>query len=122
MVVNQFTVAIVAGTLLPYLAARDRRLLAPENDDKLSDNDSVDEEDREVEILREQVRQWKLEASREGKSLKLPTMPFMLRNIWTSAMILFFVIMMSTIFIDKVWQATIAIALVGICWAVACWV
>jgi solute carrier family 45, member 1/2/4 len=116
------TVAIIAGTLLPYLAARDRRLLAPENDDKMSDDDSIDEEDREYEILREQVRQWKLEASREGKSLKLPTMPFMLRNIWSSAMVLFFFIMMSTIFIDKVWQATIAIALVGICWAVACWV
>ncbi|OWZ61396.1 hypothetical protein AYX15_06378 [Cryptococcus neoformans] len=29
---------------------------------------------------------------------------------------------MSTFFITKVWQATVMIALVGICWAIACWV
>lgn len=49
-------------------------------------------------------------------------MPFMLRNIWTAGLVLFGLVMMSTFFIRKVWQATIAIALVGICWAIACWV
>lgn len=46
----------------------------------------------------------------------------MLRNVWTFALVLFFVLMMSTFFITTVWQATVMIALVGICWAVACWV
>lgn len=36
-------------------------------------------------------------------------------------MVLFFVLMMSTFVITKVWQATVMISLVGICWAVACW-
>jgi solute carrier family 45 protein 1/2/4 len=117
------SVAIVAGTLLPYLAARDRRLLAPEQDERTGgERDDIDEEQAEYDRIREMVRQWKMEAAREEKPLKLPTMPFMLRNIWTSAMLLFFVLMMSTMFVDKVWQATVVIALVGICWAVACWV
>lgn len=30
--------------------------------------------------------------------------------------------MVSTFFIRRVWQATVMIALVGVCWAVACWV
>jgi solute carrier family 45 protein 1/2/4 len=46
----------------------------------------------------------------------------MLRNVWTAALLLFFVLMMSTFFIVNVVQATIMISLVGICWAVACWV
>jgi len=46
----------------------------------------------------------------------------MLRNIWTAALILFGVIMMSTFFITTVTEATIAVSLLGICWAVACWV
>ena len=46
----------------------------------------------------------------------------MLRNIWTSGLLLFAAIMGSTFFITTVWQATVAIALVGICWAIACWV
>lgn len=58
----------------------------------------------------------------------------MLRNIWTAGLVLFGLIMASTFFITKVWQvsltltypadakATVAIALVGICWAIACWV
>lgn len=37
-------------------------------------------------------------------------------------MLLFAAITFSTFFITKVWQAIIAISLVGICWAVACWV
>ncbi len=62
--------AIFAGTLLPYLAARDHRLLAPKGEE----NDDADEEaDVEMERIREMVRQWKAEASREGRPLKLPT-------------------------------------------------
>ncbi|ORY25239.1 major facilitator superfamily domain-containing protein [Naematelia encephala] len=114
-------VAIIAGTLLPYLAARDRRLLKPDSE-KDEDDDEEDEEDIELERIREMVRQWKAEAARQGRPLKLPTMPFMLRNIWTAGLVLFAMVMASTFFITKVWQATVAIALVGICWAIACWV
>jgi solute carrier family 45 protein 1/2/4 len=46
----------------------------------------------------------------------------MLRNVWTAALILFFFLMMSTFFIVNVAQASVMISLVGICWAVACWV
>ena len=37
-------------------------------------------------------------------------------------MLLFSLIMISTFFITKVWQAVVAVSMVGICWAVACWV
>jgi len=109
-------VAIVAGTLLPYLASRDHRLLAQSNPDE------EDEGDVELARIREMVRQWKLEAARKGKPLKLPRMPFMLRNIWTAAMLLFAAVMASTFFIHTVAQASVAISLLGICWAVAVWV
>lgn len=73
------TVAIIAGTLLPYLAARDRRLLKPTSE-KLRDGeigieneDEEDEEHVEMERIREMVQQWKAEAAREGRPLKLPT-------------------------------------------------
>jgi len=49
-------------------------------------------------------------------------MPFLLRNIWMGAMLLFSLIAASTFFITKVWQAILAVSLIGICWAVACWV
>ncbi|ORX36430.1 major facilitator superfamily domain-containing protein [Kockovaella imperatae] len=110
-------VAIVAGTLLPYLASRDRRLLGA-----IDAGGETDDEEADLEQIREQVRQWKAESARHGKPLKLPTMPFMLRNIWTAGLLLFAAIMASTFFIRTVWQATVAIALVGICWAIACWV
>jgi hypothetical protein len=68
------TVAIVAGTILPYLAARDHRLLKPESEkvDEDSESDS-DDEDRELTRIQEMVRQWKAEAAREGRPLRLPT-------------------------------------------------
>jgi len=106
-------VAIFAGTFLPWLNQRDRRLLAED------DNEEVD---AELVRVREMVRQWKAEAARDGKPLKLPRMPFMLRNIWTAALVLFVVVMASTFFIQTVLQASIAIAILGICWAVACWI
>ncbi|KAH9951665.1 major facilitator superfamily domain-containing protein [Amylocystis lapponica] len=106
-------VAVVAGATLPYLARRDRRLLGQEED-----------EDEETEISRRRgtVRQWRAEAALKGKALKLPVMPFLLRNIWTSAMVLFALLTFSTFFITRVSQAIVAISLIGICWAIACWV
>jgi solute carrier family 45 protein 1/2/4 len=105
-------VAVVAGTILPYLARRDVRLLA-QNDDE--------DEDAELTRLRDTVRQWQAEATRKGKPLRLPIMPFLLRNIWMGALLLFSLVTTSTFFITKVWQAIVAVSLIGICWAVACW-
>lgn len=73
------TVAIIAGTLLPYLAARDRRLLKPTSEKlrdgeiEIENEDEEDEEHVEMERIREMVQQWKAEAAREGRPLKLPT-------------------------------------------------
>ena len=88
-------VAVAAGIILPYLARRDVRLLA-QNDDE--------DEDAELTRLRDTVRQWQAEATRKGKPLRLPIMPFLLRNIWMGALLLFSVITTSTFFITKVWQ------------------
>lgn len=106
-------VAVIAGTLLPRLTRRDTRLLAHEGDE---------DEDTEFARLRATVIEWRAEAAAKGRPLKLPFMPFFLRNIWMGAMLLFALITLSTFFITKVWQAIIAVSLVGICWAVACWV
>lgn len=106
-------VGVIAGTILPHLANRDRRLLGRKTD--------VDE-DAEMARLRETVRQWKVDAARQGKPLKLPTVPFLLRNIWSGAMLLYALLTFSTFFIKTVTQATIFISLVGISWAVAMWV
>ncbi|GBE79661.1 major facilitator superfamily domain-containing protein [Sparassis latifolia] len=106
-------VAVTAGATLPNLARRDTSLLAHEGDE---------DEDVEIARLRTTVREWRAEAARKGQPLQLPWMPFFLRNIWTAALILFALITFSTFFITKVWQAIIAISLVGICWAIACWV
>ncbi|KAI0324961.1 MFS general substrate transporter [Cubamyces sp. BRFM 1775] len=105
-------VAVAAGTLLPRLTRRDSRLLAHEGDD---------DEDTELARLRDQVREWRAEAARRGKPLRLPYMPFFLRNIWTGALLLFTFLTLMTVFVTKVWQAIILVSLVGICWAVACW-
>lgn len=106
-------VGVAAGTILPHLAARDRRLMG--------DNADVDET-AEISRLRATVRQWRIEAARKGRALHLPVMPFLLRNIWTGALVFFSLLMLSTFFISTVFQATIFISLVGICWAVAMWV
>lgn len=106
------SVAVAAGTLLPYLTRRDARLLAQEGDE---------DEDAELTRLRAQVREWRADAARRGKPLRLPIMPFFLRNIWTGAMLLFTFLTLMTAFVTKVWQAIILVSLVGICWAVACW-
>ena len=89
------TVAVAAGIVLPHLARRDVRLLAQSDDE---------DEDAELARLRDTVRQWQVEAARKGKPLRLPIMPFLLRNIWMGAMILFSVLTASTFFITRVWQ------------------
>lgn len=99
--------AVLAGGVLPIFARRDRRLLPVEGDD----------EDAQIERLRGRLHLWR----QEGIT-KLPKMPWLLRDIWTAAMILFTLLMFSTFWISTVKQATVAISLVGICWAVACWV
>lgn len=106
-------VAVIAGSLLPELARRDQRLLAHDGDE---------EEDAELVRIRDTVREWRAEAARKGKPLKLPRMPFMLRNIWTGAMLLFTFLTFSTFFVSTVVQAITVVSLVGICWAVASWV
>lgn len=88
--------AVVAGATLPRLARRDTRLLAHEGDDE--------DEDAELTRLRATVMEWRADAARKGQPLRLPWMPFFLRNIWSGAMILFAVITFSTFFITKVWQ------------------
>ncbi len=106
-------VGVVAGIILPHLANRDRRLLGHKSD--------VDG-DAEIARLRDLVRQWRIDAARAGKPLELPVMPFLLRNIWTGALLFFGLLTFSTFFISTVVQATIFISLVGVCWAVAMWV
>ncbi|PFH52834.1 hypothetical protein AMATHDRAFT_73959 [Amanita thiersii Skay4041] len=106
-------VGVIAGTILPHLATRDRRLMAHRGDIN---------EDAEVTRLRNTVHEWRVEAARQGKPLRLPVMPFLLRNVWTGALLFFSLLMFSTLFIATVFQATIFISLVGICWAVAMWV
>lgn len=106
-------VGVAAGTILPYIVSRDRRLMAHKTD--------VDQ-DAEISRLRETVHEWRVEAARHGRPLRLPVMPLLLRNIWTGALLFFSLLMFSTFFVRTVFQATILISLVGICWAVAMWV
>jgi len=106
-------VGVVAGVILPHLVSRDRRLMAHRTD--------VDQ-NAEISRLRETVREWRVEAARHGRPLRLPVMPLLLRNIWTGAMLFFSLLMFSTFFVSTVFQATVLISFVGICWAVAMWV
>jgi solute carrier family 45 protein 1/2/4 len=92
---NVFAVAVIAGTILPHLANRDRRLMAHKED--------VDE-DAEMTRLKNTVRQWRAEAARKGKPLRLPMTPFLLRNIWTGALLWFTLLTFSTFFITTVTQ------------------
>ena len=85
-------VAVLAGSFLPTLARRDLRLLPAKEDED------------EVTQLRNTVREWRAEAIRQGKPLKLPAMPFTLRNIWSGAMLLFSLLTFSTFFITTVAQ------------------
>lgn len=106
LLIGLYPVAVLAGTLLPRLTQRDARLLAHDGDE---------DEDIEFARLKATVQEWRAEAARKGEPLKLPFMPFFLRNIWTGAMLLFAAITLSTFFITKVWQVCGAMWLTGVC-------
>ena len=62
------------------------------------------DESAELTRIRATVRQWRVEAAQNGKPLKLPVMPFLLRNVWTAALVLFSILNFSTFFISTVVQ------------------
>lgn len=64
------------------------------------------DEDAEISRIRATVRQWRVEAAQMGKPLQLPVMPFLLRNIWTGALVLFSLLNFSTFFISTVVQVS----------------
>ena len=92
---NVSSVAVIAGTVLPHLASRDRRLMGYKGD--------VDH-DAELTRIRNTVREWRAEAIRRGTPLRLPVMPFLLRNIWTGALLLFTLLTFATFFVSTVLQ------------------
>lgn len=96
-------VAVAAGSILPQLARRDSRLLPKKEED----------EDAEMSRLRNIVREWRAEASRKGKPLRLPMQPFLLRNIWTGALLLFTVLTFSTFFVATVVQVCLLVGVVS---------
>lgn len=83
---------MIAGVLLPQLVRRDIRLLPQDDDD----------DERHTERLRTMLCHWQEEAARSGIPLRLPRMPILLRDIWTGAMLLFSVLMFSTVWISTV--------------------
>ena len=89
-------VAVLTGTFLPRLTVRDTRLLAHGEEDM----------DAEFTRLKETVQEWRADAARRGQPLKLPFMPFFLRNIWTGAMLFFALLTFMTLFVTKVWQVS----------------
>ena len=64
------------------------------------------DESAELSRIRATVRQWRVEAAQKGKPLQLPVMPFLLRNIWTAALVLFSLLNFSTFFITTVTQVS----------------
>jgi solute carrier family 45 protein 1/2/4 len=94
-VLTLHAVGVVAGIVLPHLATRDRRILAR------YENETQDEE---MNYLRKLVREWRVDAASKNRPLRLPMMPFLLRNIWTGAMLLFSLLSFSTFFISTVFQ------------------
>lgn len=72
----------------------------------MAHKDDVDE-DAELTRLKNTVRQWKAEAARKGKPLRLPMMPFLLRNIWTGALLWFTLLTFLTFFIKTVAQVKV---------------
>jgi hypothetical protein len=85
---------VVAGSLLPHLAQRDPRLLPNKDED----------EDAQLSRLRNTIREWRTETARRGKPLRLPMMPFLLRDIWIGALLLFTLLTFSTFFVSTVPQ------------------
>lgn len=121
-------VGVFAGALLPRLAKRDRRLL---------ETDFAESDETKFERIQRNVRAWKLDSEASGNAFKLPRMPVALRDMWCFALLFYFLITLWTFFIDTVVEvssflsmgslcpdnlkAVIAVALVGICWAIVVW-
>ena len=84
-------VAVFAGALLPYLSRRDMRLL------RVQDEDEEEEQIR----LRSLIYEWRAEAAKKGKKMKLPTLPVLYRTIWIGALVLFTVLTMSTFLVTS---------------------
>ena len=93
-------VCIAAGTILPHLAVRDQRLLGDKAD--------VDET-AEISRPGATVREWRINAARKGRAFQLPMMPFLLRDIWTGALVFFSLLMLSTFFVSTVFQARLSL-------------
>jgi len=84
-------VAVVAGAVLPYLSRRDKRLLRVQDED----------EEEETIRLRSLVYEWRAQATKKGKPMKLPTLPILYRTIWIGALLLFTVLTMMTFFVTS---------------------
>ena len=84
-------VATAAGAVLPYLSRRDTRLLRIQDED----------EEEETIRLRELIYQWRDEATKKGKTMRLPTLPVLYRTIWIGALVLFTILTMSTFFVTS---------------------
>ena len=92
-------VAAMAGTLLPYLSRRDKRLLRVQDED----------EEEETIRLRNMIHGWRVEAAKKGKKMKLPTLPVLYRTIWIGALLLFSFLTSMTFFVKstlsvRVWK------------------
>lgn len=82
-------VAALAGALLPYLSRRDNRLLRVQDED----------EEEESTRLRNMIYEWRVEAAKKGKPMRLPTLPVLYRTIWIGALLLFTLLTMITFFV-----------------------
>lgn len=84
-------VAAMAGTLLPYLSRRDKRLLRVQDED----------EEEETTRLRNMLHEWRVEAAKKGKKMRLPSLPVLYRTIWIGALLLFTLLTMMTFFVKS---------------------
>lgn len=108
-------VALAAGTILPYFAlASDRRglkLLGPSASLHAS---SVSSRATEAQLPAPLTRWQRIKRAVTGG--------LTLRSIWTLACVLLAVLLECTFLPLKTKGATVLVALVGVPWAVACWV
>jgi solute carrier family 45 protein 1/2/4 len=84
-------VAAAAGALLPYLSRRDTRLLRVQDED----------EEEETIRLRNMIHEWRVDAAKKGKKMRLPNLPVLYRTIWIGALLLFTVLTMLTFFVQS---------------------
>ena len=82
-------VAVIAGSLFPQLTKCNECLLGAD-----------EEEDEEAELaqIHCMVTKWKAQAAVKDKSLKLPSMPLTLRDMWCFALVLYGMISLYTFF------------------------